>query len=39
MIRLEERDFLINQGEKILSETNGIKSTQTKDNRGRKKSS
>ncbi len=39
MIRLEERDFFIKQVEKILSETNGIKSTQTKDNRGRKKSS
>ena len=39
MIRLEERDFFIKQVEKILSETNGIKSIKTKDNRGRKKSS
>ncbi len=39
MIRLEERNSFIRQIQKILNENNGIKSTQTKNNRGRKKSS
>jgi|TARA_R100001443_G_scaffold36335_1_gene50183 hypothetical protein len=39
MIRLEERNAFIRQIQKILNENNGIKSTQTKNNRGRKKSS
>ena len=37
--RLEERNSFIRQIQKILNENNGIKSTQTKNNRGRKKSS
>jgi len=39
MIRLEERNSFIRQIQKMLNENNGIKSTQTKNNRGRKKSS
>tara|TARA_R100001440_G_scaffold46725_1_gene66402 strand:- start:18144 stop:18434 length:291 start_codon:yes stop_codon:yes gene_type:complete len=39
MIRLEERNAFIRQIQKILNDNNGIKSTQTKNNRGRKKSS
>jgi|TARA_R100001460_G_scaffold54781_2_gene94060 hypothetical protein len=39
MIRLEERNAFIRQVQKILNDNNGIKSTQTKNNRGRKKSS
>ena len=39
MIRLEERNAFIRQIQKILNENNGIKSTQIKNNRGRKKSS
>ena len=39
MIRLEERNSFIRQIQKILNENNGIKSTKTKNNRGRKKSS
>lgn len=39
LIRMEERDFFIKETEKIIKKKNGIKSTQTKDNRGRKKSS
>ena len=39
MIRLEERNSFIKQVQKILNDNNGIKSTQTKNNRGRKKSS
>ena len=39
MIRLEERNAFIRQIQKILNDNNGIKSTQTKNNRGRKKGS